>query len=1132
MSYDLELAFLGNIDIRQNGIPLTGFNSSKSQALLCYLAVTGRPHLRPMLTGLLWGDLPEANARNNLRKALTNLRQLVGPHLTITRQAAAFNQTSSCWLDVTVFEAQVGGGSREADIGRLEEAVELYRGDFLEGFYVRQAPAFEEWVLAEQARLRELVLQALHSLTAFYIGQGEGGLMKGIDYTTRLLALDPWREEAHRQLMLLLARSGQRGAALAQFETCRQVLAEALGVEPGKETTDLHDRIRTGDVSRSAEAQGSQGVEELSPAPPRLSAPRHNLPTQTTPFIGREAEVAELTQLLARPDLRLLTIVGPGGMGKTRLALEVAAVLLDRFEHGVYFVRLGPLTSAQSIVPAIAETLNFSFYRGSSPEEQLRNYLRKKQVLLLMDNFEHLLSPLNDGPRGATIVVDLLKAASSLKILTTSRARLNVREEQSYSISGIAVPNEDSPPDKEVSSAVKLFLESARRIHSDFVIAGEDMAPVARICHLVQGMPLALILAATWVEVLRPAEIANELERSLDFLEGNLRDLPRRQQSMRAVFDHSWQLLTEPEQEVFRQLSVFRSGFTHEAAQAITRTSLSTLRALINKSLLQQTPAKRYEIHDLLRQYAAEQLIQAPAEAEATGDRHSAYYAAFLYQREADLKGPRQQEALAEIEADGENVRTAWQGAVDRKQIEHLGQALESLALFYLWRGRLFEGEAMCRLATEMLTASSDENVNKQVGLRPSTQVRVQVKILIWLSIFNHDLDQFKRAQQALRQAQTLLDNSRFVGLDTRSERAHLLLEQAKVAMSVNYEEAKHLVEQSLTLYQTLDDLWHRAQGLDLLGEILWRMGGQIDQARRVQNDCLTLRQTIGDARSIARSLIRVGGTARHQGQFEVSEKLMRQGLSIIREIDNQGQLNYALFHLAGTLVHSGKFSDGVLLSKEILKIRDNLGLPDVPIITIGFGLMHLGQYNEAQIYNQRVLKYNREIDDKRLVGYSLKNLGQIALTKGKYNESQKLLQESLAVFRNLRDMQGVGQSLGVLGYVALKLNNRRQAQQYIRENLQIAVETRLFPPHLTALTGVALLLADRAEKDRAVELYALALQNEHVANSRWYEDVAGRQIAAVAKTLPPEVVTAAEERGQSRDLWATAEELLVTLDE
>jgi len=395
-----------------------------------------------------------------------------------------------------------------------------------------------------------------------------------------------------------------------------------------------------------------------TPTPP-AGAPRHNLPVQTTPFVGREAELTELGRLLADPGVRLLTILGAGGMGKTRLALEAGAAQLNNFERGVYFVSLAPLDAVEAIVPTVAEALGFSFYEGGEPRQQLLDYLNQKTVLLLMDNFEHLLD-------GAGLVTEVLETAPDVKVLSTSRARLSVQGEQLFHLSGMDFPDWETPEDALEYSAVKLFLQSARRVQPGFELAAGDLRYVARICRLVQGMPLGILLAAAWLTMLTPAEVAAEIEASLDFLETDLRDVPERQRSMRAIFDHSWNLLTAREQAVMQALSVFRGGFAREAAQQVAGASLRELRSLVDRSLLQRDPAGRYGIHELLRQYAAEKLRKVPAEDAAARDSHCAYYAGFLQGREAQLLGRGQRQALAEIGAEIENVRTAWDWAVAR----------------------------------------------------------------------------------------------------------------------------------------------------------------------------------------------------------------------------------------------------------------------------------------------------------------------------------------------------------------------------------------------------------------------------------------------------------------------------------
>jgi DNA-binding SARP family transcriptional activator len=328
MAEELHLALLGHLEILRSGLAVTGFTSNKVQALLCYLAVTGRPHLRPALAGLLWGELPEASAHNNLRKALSILHRLVGPYLDIRRDSVAFNRTSAYWLDVEAFEDGVGCSTGKNGVEPLEKAVALYRDDFLAGFYVHNAPAFEEWALAERARLRMLALEALHTLAVHYSRLGDEGRAAAMGYTARLLALEPWREEAHRQLMLLLAAGGQRSAALAQYETCRRMLMEELGVEPDHETTALFESIRDGTF---------MAPEAVAPPPPFLQVAEAGkeaeaAATARSVFVGRGQELAQLggflDQALAGHG-RVAFVIGEPGSGKTVLAHEFVRQAMD-----------------------------------------------------------------------------------------------------------------------------------------------------------------------------------------------------------------------------------------------------------------------------------------------------------------------------------------------------------------------------------------------------------------------------------------------------------------------------------------------------------------------------------------------------------------------------------------------------------------------------------------------------------------------------------------------------------------------------------------------------------------------------------------------------------------------------------
>ena len=435
----LQLNLLGKPEVVLNGAPVTAFVSAKVPALLAYLAVTGQAHSRDTLATLLWGDLPEATAKRNLTKALTNLRQLLEPYLLIEWHSVAFNYQAPSAVDVGLFQAAVEGSALlepdnpERDLAPLRQAVSLYRGDFLAGFYVKNALEFEEWALGQREYLRELMLQALRRLTE-QSARLEADPAAALEYCRRWLGLEPWQEAAHRQMMLLLARSGQRDAALAQYETCRQILAEELDVAPTPETTMLYERLK---------ATGK-------PLP-------HNLPPPTT-FVGRERALSHLRTQLGQPDCRLLTLVGPGGIGKTRLAIEVARRCLApifgpdevNFADGVYFVNLAPVNAGETtsgglseasqvtnlILVTVATALDFFFQGAADLKTQVFGHLRRKAMLLVLDNFEHLVE-------GAGLLVELLNAAPGVRLLVTSRERLNLREEWVWEVGGLAYPGED-----------------------------------------------------------------------------------------------------------------------------------------------------------------------------------------------------------------------------------------------------------------------------------------------------------------------------------------------------------------------------------------------------------------------------------------------------------------------------------------------------------------------------------------------------------------------------------------------------------------------------------------------------------------------------------------------------------------
>ncbi|HZG67714.1 MAG TPA: AAA family ATPase, partial [Herpetosiphonaceae bacterium] len=433
----------------------------------------------------------------------------------------------------------------------------------------------------------------------------------------------------------------------------------------------------------------------------------HHLPVALTPFVGREGETAQLIAQLGDPACRLVTIMGPGGAGKTRLALEVAQRLLPTNNHsspfamGVYFVPLGALASDEHLdgllATAIAGAMGMPLSGPDAPVVQLCHYLREKAVLLVLDNFEHLQG-------GASFVVTLLQAAGHVKILTTSRERLNVRGEYVLLLNGLSYPAApDRPASLDEHSAVQLFVRTAQAVDPDFAPTDESLPAITRICRLLDGLPLGIELAAPWTRLLSCAEIADEIERNLDFLAPAPHDLPARQQSLRAVFASSWSLLTAAEQQLLGRLAIFRGSFSREAAAAVAGASLPVLAALVDKSLVRRLTtgsdgAARYELSHVVRRYAAEQ--PAAGDATISARHHAAYYLALLYDLTTNLRGPRQQDALRVISFEIDEIRAAWRWAATAGDTMAITRAADSLFHFYDMRSWFAEGAAAFGLAS------------------------------------------------------------------------------------------------------------------------------------------------------------------------------------------------------------------------------------------------------------------------------------------------------------------------------------------------------------------------------------------------------------------------------------------------
>lgn len=705
---------------------------------------------------------------------------------------------------------------------------------------------------------------------------------------------------------------------------------------------------------------------EGRPFPPlrTLSTRAHNLPPQPTPFINRKEELAEIVARLEDPACRLLTLVGAGGIGKTRLALQAAAEIVDAFSHGVYQVPLAPLSSTEFIYSAIGDALRFPFSGSEEAHVQLLNYLRQKELLLLLDNFEHLME-------GAAMVSEILQHTTRVKIVVTSRERLNLQGEWVLELPGMTVPNGGRANGIGQYSAVQLFMQSATRIYPAFNLDEDEQENVVRIVQLVEGIPLGIELAAAWVRALSTADIAEEIERSRDFLATSSPNVPRRHQSLRAVFANSWNLLTDQERDVVRRLAIFRGSFSREAAQKVSEASLPLLLALTDKSLIRRTASGRYEMLETLRQYAEEQLDAAPAVRRDTRDRHSAYYTGLLQRHEEDLRGGRQKEALATLEADNENVREAWCHAVQAGREGDVARGLGGLFHFYEIRGRLQEGLELFGQALDLFTGETLSPMRQ--GLRGT--------VLLRRGWFSYRLGRFEQAQQDLEESLAL-----FRRLDVAGETAFALYNLGILSYQLGrYDEAQTHLEESLAIHRELNDLFGIARSLSILG-IVARDQGQFGNAERLLEESLAAHRQAEEFRGISRCLNLLALLRRDMGDDETAQSLLEESLAICRDMEDRMGIAFALSLLGVLLTERQAYGQAWELVEESLTIREEIGDRRGTAFSLNdLGNIATGQrrYTAAANYYRSALETAREIGALPLALYVLAGVAALRAEEG-----------------------------------------------------------------------------------------------------------------------------------------------------
>lgn len=1001
----LKLTLFGTFQARNShGTPLT-FRTDKIRALLAYLAVEhSRAHRRDHLAALLWGDSDRARARQSLRMALVRLRQALEPvledgnsppFLLIDRQIVQFrfdpraHDVDAILFDRVVSSLREPSQTAAERFRQMAAVADLYQGEFLAGLTVAGGQEFNEWRLLQSERYHQQLMSLIDELIDFYLLRQNWA--KAEQYARQQITLLPWHERAHQQLMRLYAAQGKRDLVRHQFEQLSATLSTEIGVEPSQNTAQLYEQLL-----------------EKSAAPVKFEPQRktpHNLPRTMTPFVGRAREINVLKGILTKKDYPLLTLVGEGGIGKTRLALQTAHALLPEFSGGVWFVSLADLPVTPKDTPmgrdrlaiAVASALGFRFRGLGDLMTQLIDFLNKESdqsLLLILDNMEHVIES------GFMIVFELLRQVPHLTILITSRQRLDLQVEYVYQVHGLPLLQRESPaPSLSVISdntAVQLFVERAERRGGRFVLTDANALEIVSICEAVDGMPLGIELAASLLDQGSTTIIADALQpgNRLHQLETTARDMPARHRTLRGVLNYSWQLLNNHLQLIFVRCAVFRNGFSATAAEVVCQASLADLTHLVHRSLLRVSSTGRYTFHPLIYEFAQDKLQGYEAEIETLNLAHAEFFSGWLGLDNIDNffnidnQGYRQEIAL-EID----NVEQFWRWAAQNKRPEFIHPTIYAMFQFYQWMAYYHRGHAIAIEITEELAHQPEDAARL-----------VRAYLLIWRTVLDTTMGQQERADAGRAEAAAIL--SELKADKTRVERGILQREVAKHRFRIDQEEACNIIKESIRLLdkpgshgpQTISMVW--------LAYFLGKMN-RLTEAEEVLRHCQDIQKALNDRRGLLSSQAVLSLLLARQEKYDEAIDLYQKVLQGRREIEDWGAYATAQWQLANIYLQANRLLEAEATFQEALKWAHINGS------TRGMAAAHFGL---GRIYNQtgrpadaislftQAIDTFRKRNDLAELGDVLNHYADALLTLERPNEAADARREAESVERQLHE--------------------------------------------------------------------------------------------------------------------------------
>jgi predicted ATPase len=873
--------------------------------------------------------------------------------------------------------------------------------------------------------------------------------------------------------LLLHAGKRQRAVALlslaekhpASSGATREAARLALEELPAHEVAAEHSRELLPDWREMAAGL----VEELETAVSHQKSTKIKLPQPSTPFVGRKQELAAVRKLLLDDSTnRLVTLSGPGGMGKTRLALAVAASLVDHFPDGVIFLELAPLDSPAQILPELAEQLDFHFQDQATPETQLIDFLRDKQMLLILDNFEHLLTE-------ATLAGRILQGAPRVKILATSRERLNLIQETLFPLPGMALPQASQAQTLLENEAALLFMQQAGLSAAELEQSPESLQAIARLCHLVDGMPLAIVLAAGWLDVLTLPEIADEIANCFDVLEGDMRDLPERQRSVRAVFTTSWNQLTEEDKQILAKISLFRNGFTRPAANQVAGATVRILLTLVNRSWLQRDANGRFHMHELARQFAREKLAASPeAQAEAR-EQYVRYFIDLFHETNQMMNGPQQKEAIRIVAAEFDNVRVAWKWLIaDGRVVEAVDELMPALFRFCEAQLKALDMNALLIPAQKGLAAAVLDEAEKR---------RLQVILLTAQAAFclNGYPIRFETfgllipaELKSIREAWALTGS-----LETLKE-LHMwgILLTYIYGRIINREEGRAIMRQLITYYRTVEAQRPLALGLLFLVNLMQLDYADEEKQQEIEahiQETLAIYKAYGDEREGGLTLRALGQLRRFQHNFETAIDLWQTAQA---QLQTAGDVVVAAdlhWQIGDVYMQLGRFEEAFSSYRKTSDAYLEMGITRLAAQVLSkesYEAVRYSTLEHALETRERSLAISQEWGDTWAVAWGFWEMGEIYRVQGDLAVARRWYDKARAAFDEVDDPSGYIFYYRGLGDIAQIQGDFAEAEAQFTKSLKYAQE----PDHDW---GIAYARAGLARATTALEAYDKA--HEHL---------------------------------------------------